>query len=48
LTATTVVDNDSVDQLLAGLGSDWFLADTLGDDADQVPPLQAGEIVDAI
>jgi uncharacterized repeat protein (TIGR01451 family) len=48
LTATTVVDNESVDQLLAGLGSDWFLADTLGNDADQLPPLQPGEIVDAI
>jgi uncharacterized repeat protein (TIGR01451 family) len=48
LNSTTVVDNESVDQLLAGLGSDWFLADTLGSDADQVPPLQAGELIDAI
>jgi uncharacterized repeat protein (TIGR01451 family) len=47
-TATTVVDNESVDQLLAGLGSDWFLADTLDSDADQLPPFQPGEIVDAI
>jgi Ca2+-binding RTX toxin-like protein len=48
LIATTVVDNESVDKVLAGLGSDWFLADTLGSDADQLPPLQPGEIVDAI
>jgi Ca2+-binding RTX toxin-like protein len=48
LNSTTVVDNESVDQLLAGLGTDWFLADTLGADADQLPPLQAGELVDAI
>jgi hypothetical protein len=30
------------------LGTDWFLADTLGSDADQLPPLQAGELVNAI
>jgi uncharacterized repeat protein (TIGR01451 family) len=47
LNSTTVVDNESVDKLLAGLGTDWFLADTLGADADQLPPLQAGELVDA-
>jgi Ca2+-binding RTX toxin-like protein len=48
LNSTTVVDNESVDKLLAGLGTDWFLADTLGSDADQLPPLQAGELVNAI
>jgi uncharacterized repeat protein (TIGR01451 family) len=48
LNSTTVVDNDSVDSLLAGLGSDWFFADISGGDADLISTQQAGEEIDVI
>jgi Ca2+-binding RTX toxin-like protein len=48
LDSSTVLDNEVIDSINAGLGEDWFFADTDGLDTDLITDLQAGEQTDPI